>query len=66
MRIRTELIEWYIRKNNLQKREFCKQCNMSEKTLRKIMKNDYKYQTATIFRIAETINIDICDLYITN
>lgn len=63
MRIRIELIEWYMKNNNLTKQEFCAECALSDSTFRKIMRGNYKYQTASIIRIAEKMKISVCDLY---
>ena len=63
MKIRAELIDLYIRRTGLSKKDFCKECAISIKTLQKIMRNDYKYQTAPILRVAETMNVEVCDLY---
>lgn len=63
MKIRVELIDLYIKRMGLSTKEFCDRCNITKQTLQRIMRNDYKYQTAAVLRIAEAIGIEVCDLY---
>lgn len=63
MKVRTELIAWYLKNSGLSEKEFCEKCQITKQTLQKIMTSDYKYQTSAIVRIAEAMEIEVCDLY---
>ena len=63
MKIRTELIELYMKRMGLTKKEFCKKCNISADIFDRIMRNNYKCQTAGVIRVAETMGVEMCDFY---
>lgn len=64
MKIRTELIELYMKRKGLTKKEFCEKCKISFAIFDKIMRNDYKCQTAGVIRVAEAMEIELCDIYV--
>ena len=51
--IKTELIENFIKENNLSKRKFCKMCKISQSTLNKIMTNSENFRIIALFKIEE-------------
>ncbi len=62
MEINTQLIEQYIKNNNISKAEFCKRCNISSQTLRQILSNERTNMTYSIINIADILNVEINDL----
>lgn len=61
-RIKTYLIEEYLKEKNLTKKEFCRLCKMSYPTLQKVLKQDYTVRIGAIFKIAKQMNLYITDL----
>lgn len=58
--IKTELITNYIRQNNLTVKEFCKQCQISQKTYYRIMNGETKIRIITMYKILVQTKI-LCD-----
>lgn len=58
------LIKKYIKDNNYSQSAFCKQCNISTYSLRKIFNNDFSVGIRQVYSVARTIKVDICDLII--
>ncbi len=56
--VNTKLISDYIKNNNLTKKEFCKQCNISKSTFYKIMAGKNYYLIA-LFKIAKKMGVKI-------
>lgn len=50
--IKTELIENFIKENNLSKSKFCEMCKISQSTLNKIMTNNENFKMIALFKIA--------------
>lgn len=62
--VRVELIEEYCVKNNLSKKELCHKCGIALQALQKINHRNYKYRIEAITKIAETMGVDVGDLYV--
>lgn len=60
--INIELIENYIKLNKLSKYQFCKNCKISISVLNKILNNQINIRIKALFKIAETLNINVADL----
>ena len=60
--VKTELIEKYLRDNNLSKRKFCKICKISTSTLNKIMNDDGHFRLTALFKIARVLGIYVHQL----
>lgn len=56
--VKTELIENYIKENNLSKAKFCKMCKISPTTLSKIM-NNQDVRLLALFKITRVMGIYI-------
>ena len=60
--VKTELIEQYLKENNISKTKFCKMCKISPSTLTKIMNNQNVRMTA-IFRVTRAMGIYIHQIF---
>ena len=62
--IKTEIIENFLKENNLSKTKFCKECRISYSTLMKHMYGDPSNCGITcIFRIAKRMKIEAYELF---
>lgn len=61
--VNIKLICNFIRSNQLSKSKFCKLCKISMSTLNRIMTGK-KFFLSSLFRIAKTINVPICTLFV--
>ena len=61
--IKTELIENYLKENNLSKTKFCKICKISYSTYKKIMSSDNNFGVIALFRIAKILNIEVYKMF---
>ncbi|MDE7454886.1 MAG: helix-turn-helix transcriptional regulator [Clostridia bacterium] len=62
--IDTNLIEEYMIKNNMSKKEFCARCKISTHTFDKICKQQTDYNIIALFKIARLMNLHIKDLFV--
>lgn len=60
--IKTEIIESYITDNHISKTQFCKMCNISLSTLKKIFTNK-DIRLNALFKIAKVIGIKVYQLF---
>ena len=61
--IKTELIENFIKDNNLSKRKFCEMCKISQSTLNKIMTNSENFRIIALFKIARVLKIQVFEMF---
>lgn len=61
--IKTELIENFIKENNLFKSKFCKMCKISQSTLNKIMTNSENFRIIALFKIARVLKIQVFEMF---
>ena len=61
--IKTELIENFIKENNLSKSKFCKKCKISQSTLDKIMTNSENFRIIALFKIARVLKIQVFEMF---
>lgn len=61
--IKTELIENFIKDNNLSKSKFCKMCKISQSTLNKIMTNNENFKIIALFKIARVLKIQVYQMF---
>lgn len=61
--IKTSLITNYMKKNKMTKTVFCKKCNISYNTLKKILKNQTNFRIVALFKVAKVLKTNICDLF---
>lgn len=61
--IKTELIENFIKDNNLSKSKFCKMCKISQSTLNKIMTNSENFRIIALFKIARVLKIQVYQMF---
>lgn len=61
--IKTELIENFVKKNNLSKCKFCKMCKISQSTLDKIMTNSENFRIIALFKIARVLKIQVFEMF---
>ncbi len=57
-KLNVQIIEEYIKTNNLTKKDFCKQCNISVSTFYRIM-HGKDFNLLSLFRIAKNMNVPI-------
>ncbi len=60
---KTELIENFIKENNLSKSKFCKMCKISQSTLNKIMTNNENFRIIALFKIARFLKIQVFEMF---
>lgn len=61
--IKVELIENFIKENNLSKSMFCKMCKISQSTLNKIMTNSENFRIIALFKIASVLKIQVFEMF---
>ncbi len=61
-KLNVEIIEEYIKTNNLTIKDFCKQCNISISTFYRIM-HGKDFNLLSLFRIAKKINVPIHEFF---
>lgn len=61
--IKTELIENFIKDNNLSKSKFCEMCKISQSTLNKIMTNNENFRIISLFKIARFLKIQVFEMF---
>lgn len=61
--IKTELIENFIKENNLSKSKFCKMCKISQSTLDKIMTSNENFRIIALFKIARVLKIEVYQIF---
>lgn len=61
--IKTELIEKYIKDNNLSMTAFCKKCKIGLSVYKKIMSGSLKIRINSIVKIVKVLNIEIKDIF---
>jgi len=59
-----EIIEKFLKENNMGKHRFCRICKISPKTLDSLMKGKASGTIGTIFRIAKILKIKMTELFI--
>lgn len=57
--IKIELIENFIKENNLSNSKFCKICKISQSTLNKIMTKSENFKISPLFKIARVLKIKV-------
>ena len=61
--IKTELIEKFIKENNLSKSKFCEMCKISQSTLNRIMTNSGNFRIIALFKIARVLNNEVYKMF---
>lgn len=61
--IKTELIYSFIKENNLTKSDFCKLCEISEKSLEKILVNNFDFPAIDLFKVAKLLKVEAYKLF---
>ena len=61
--IKTELVENYIKENNLTKTKFCKLCGINYNQYQKFMANNLNFDVIVLFRIGRLINVKVYQLF---
>lgn len=62
-RIKTELIEDYIAKNNLTLDEFCQLSNISKQDIQKIFDQNFDFAIDVLYKLAKTLHVQIYLLF---
>ncbi len=58
-----DLINDYIKKNNLTNAGFCKLCNISEETFKLILNDNTDIDLTDLFRISRILGVRICEMF---
>ena len=61
--IKTELIENFVKDNNLSKSKFCEMCKISQSTLNKIMTSNENFRIIELFKIARVLKIQVFEMF---
>ena len=56
--IKIELIENFIKENNLSKSKFCEMCKISQSTLNKLITNNENFRIIALFKIARVLKVN--------
>ena len=59
-----KVVNDYIENFNLTKKDFCKLCGISQKELNLFLSKNDEVLILTISRIAKTINIRMCEMFV--
>lgn len=62
-RIRTELIDAFLRSEAITKEELCKRCKVTIKAFDKIMQNDKSVNLLNIYKIARIMDLAISQMF---
>lgn len=62
-KIKSDLIENFIKENNLSKSKFCEMCKISQSTLDKIMTNSENFKIIALFKIARVLKIQVYQMF---
>lgn len=62
-KIRINLIKFFMRENNLSKKDFCKLCNISIRTLNKLFENDHNFGIQNLVNISDIIHVPMFLLF---
>lgn len=62
-KIKSDLIENFIKENNLSKSKFCEMCKISQSTLNKIMTNSENFRIIALFKIARVLKIQVYQMF---
>lgn len=61
--IKTEIIEKFMEENKLSEEKFCKTCNISTNTLKKILTNDLNFEIQAIFKISRRMGVKVFEFF---
>ena len=62
-KLRTDLINRYMKENNITKREFCKQCKISHSQLKRMYKNDFDFYIESLYKVCKILNVELKDMF---
>lgn len=62
-KIKTKILENFMKDNQLSKTQFCKLCKISPSTFQKIMTNNFHFKISALFKIAKVINIQVFQMF---
>lgn len=63
VKIKTELIENFLKSNNMTKTKFCEICKISLPTLNKIFKNQFNFKLTALFKVARALGINSYEMF---
>jgi len=63
-RMRVELIDEYIQKNNITKLEFCEMSKVDNEALEKMFNNDYDFDIIYLYRVCKILGVEIRDFFV--
>lgn len=58
-----EIINKYLRRNNLSKNKFCKMCKISNSSLRNIYEQNTGVYLSTIYKITHILEINLYEIF---
>lgn len=61
-----EIIENYLKANQMTEKEFCRLCNIPLSTLQKLFAHNFDFDLVDIFKVSRVLNLHIKDLFIKN
>jgi len=62
-KLRTDLINRYMKENNITKREFCKLCKISHSQLKRMYKNDFDFYIESLYKVCKILNVELKDMF---
>ena len=62
-KINMELIEKYIKENNLSKTQFCQKCKIGLRSYEKLMNNNLEIDLRVFVKVAKVMNIRLCEMF---
>lgn len=61
---KTEIIDQYLKNNNLSQQEFCLKCEIPLSSLKKILVHNLDFETIHIFKVARFLELHIKELFV--
>ena len=61
--INVQLIKNFMETNNLSATKFCKLCQISPITFKKIMVNDLRFHISALFKISRILKVQVHELF---
>ena len=62
-KINIELIEKYIKENNLSKTRFCQKCKIGLRTYEKMMNSSLEINLKVFVKVAKVMDIRLCEMF---
>ena len=62
-RFKSEVIEKFLKENNMTKTELCRRSKVGLKTLNEMLCGAFNYRVISLFKLARVVGIEMCDFF---